>query len=151
MNSDRESLPTPLQKVQRKSDSGLAKVVGFLPALVDLGLVMACKEAYQEKTNKIVDHDGRVLIDLSSKSIGKNFHIPTFDPMEETTKEYGKSMWKVNPLRCKKLINQYWLKEKRGNVNKVPQELFRSDFHEDYHDFITLLSIFMGIPTTTYF
>lgn len=38
-----------------------------------------------------------------------------------------------------------------GSAAKVPQELFRSDFYDDYHDLVTLLSRFMGLPTTAYF
>lgn len=92
-----------------------------------------------------------MLVGLYARFIGKTFHIPTFDPMEETKKEYTENMWKVNPLKCKKLINQYWLKEKRGSANKVPQELFRSNFYEGYHDLVTFLSRVMGIPTAAYF
>lgn len=98
----------------------MAKAVDFLPTHVAPKLVMACREAYQETTKIIVDQDGNILVDLSSKSIGYNFHIPTFDEREETSKEYFESTWKVDPLKCKKLINQYWLKEKRGSTNKVP-------------------------------
>lgn len=60
-------------------------------------------------------------------------------------------MWDEDPLKCKKLINQYWLKEKRGSATKVPQELFRSDFYEDYHDLVTLLSRLIVLPTASYF
>lgn len=38
-----------------------------------------------------------------------------------------------------------------GSAVKVPQELFRSDFYEDYHDLVTLLSRVMGLPTAAYF
>lgn len=43
------------------------------------------------------------------------------------------------------------MKEKRGNTTKVPQELFRSVFFEEYHDLVTLLSKVMGLPTTAFF
>lgn len=109
-----------IENAKKIKKSGLAKVVGFPLALVAPELVMACREAYQEKTRRIVDRDGKVLVNLSARSIGKTFYIPTFDPMKETMKEYAESTWKADPLRCKKLINQYWLKEKRGNANKVP-------------------------------
>lgn len=54
-------------------------------------------------------------------------------------------------MGCKKLINQYWLKEKRGSAVKVPQELFHNDFYEDYHDLVTMFSRVMGLPTTAFF
>lgn len=71
--------------------------------------------------------------------------------MEETEKGYAKNMWKADPLGCKKLINQHWLKEKRSSADKVPQELFRSDFHEEYHDLATLLSRVTGLPIVSFF
>lgn len=75
------------KNAKRIRKSGLAKAVGFLPTLVAPKLVMAYREAYQEKTKRIIDLNGRLLANLSSKSIGKTFHIPTFDLMEEATKE----------------------------------------------------------------
>lgn len=112
---------------------------------------MECRECYQSGNQKIIDHKGRVLVEFSAWSISKNFHISTFDPMEETEKGYIENMWKPDPLACKKLINQHWLKEKRGSTAKVPQELSRSDFHEEYHDLVTLISRVMGLPGAAFF
>lgn len=93
--------------------SGLAKVASFPPTLVAPKLVMVYREWYHNN-RKIIDHEGRVLEYLSTKSIGKTFHIPKFDVMEETKKGYADNMWKDDPLGCKRLINQHWLKEKRA-------------------------------------
>lgn len=131
--------------------NGLSKVVGFPPALITLELVMACREAYQPETRTIMDRDGNILADLLAKSIGKAFHIPTFGEMEEATIKYSKETWDADPLGCKRIINQYWLKQKRGSAAKVPQELYRCNFFEDYHDWVTLLTRVMGLPTTIYF
>lgn len=100
--------------------SGLAKATSFPPTLIAPELVMAYREAYQEETRTIVDRDGNVLANMSPKSITRNFHIPTFREMEVLTKDDGMVMWDQDPLKCKRLINQYWLKQKRGSVAKVP-------------------------------
>lgn len=81
----------------------------------------------------------------------KTFHIPTFEEMVFPTIGECKATWDEDPMGCKKLINQYWLKEKRGSTAKVPQELFHKDFHENYHNLVTMLSRVMGLPTTAYF
>lgn len=48
--------------------------------------------------------------------------------------------------------NQPALVERQeGNPNKVPRELFRSDFFKEYHDLVTLLSRVMGLPTIAFF
>lgn len=142
----------PTMKNERHiRSSGLAKATSFPPALVSLKLVMACREAYQEETRTIVERDGNILASLSTKLIGRYFHIPIFREMEEASMEYGKKMWDEDPLKCKKVINQYWLKEKRGGTTKVPQELFRSHFYEDYHDLVLLLSKVMGLLISAYF
>lgn len=112
---------------------------------------MACRETYQLETQKIVDRDRNILSDMSPREITNTFHIPTFREMKVPTIVDCKAMWDEDPLQCKKLINQYWLKEKRGSTAKVPQELFCSDFYEDYHDLVTLLSRVMGLPIATYF
>lgn len=65
--------------------------------------------------------------------------------------EEGKETWDENPMGYKNLINQYWLKEKRGSAAKVPQELFHSDFYDDYHDLVTRLSRVMGLPSAMFF
>lgn len=140
-----------IENARKIRSSGLAKVFSFLPTLVAPELVMACKEVYQEDTKRIVDRDWNVLANLSTKLIGKTFHIPTFREMEEASKEYEKKMWDEDSLKCKKIINQYWLKEKRVSAAKVPQELFHSDFYKDYHDLVTLLSRVMGLPIVAYF
>lgn len=100
--------------------SGLAKATSFPPTLVAPKLIMAYREAYQEETKTIVDTDENIFPNLSAKSIGRDFHIPTFGEMEKVPTKYGKKMWDEDPLKCKKVINQYWLKEKRGNTAKVP-------------------------------
>lgn len=112
---------------------------------------MACKQEDQPKTRTIVDRDGNILVDMPGEAITNTFHIPTFRTMELPTIAECKAMWDKDPGGCKKLINQYWLKEKRGNATKVPQELFRSNFHEEYLDLVTMLSRVMGLPTKTYF
>lgn len=71
--------------------------------------------------------------------------------MEVPTLEECQAAWDDNPSGYKKLINLHWLKERRGSAAKVPQELFRSDFHEDYHNLVTMLSRVMGLPAATYF
>lgn len=71
--------------------------------------------------------------------------------MEIPTIEEFQAVWDGNPTGYRKLINQHWLKEKRGNTAKVPHELFRSDFHEDYHDLVTMLSRVMGLPMAAFF
>lgn len=88
---------------------------------------------------------------MSAKGITRTFHIPTFEEMEMPTIEEGKATWDENLMGCKKLINQYWLKEKRGSAVKVPQELFRNDFFEDYDDLVTMLSWVIGLPFGTFF
>lgn len=99
----------------------------------------------------IVGCVGEILADMSHKAIMKTFHIPKFREMEVPTIMDAQGVWDENPLKCKKLINQYWLKEKRGSATKVPQELFCSDFYEEYHDLVTMLSRVMGLPTIAYF
>lgn len=49
------------------------------------------------------------------------------------------------------MINQHWLKDKRGSTTKVPHKLFRSDFFKECHDLVTLLSRVMGLPTSAFF
>lgn len=112
---------------------------------------MVCQQAYQPETRTIIDRDGNILPDMSAEGITRTFRIPTFEEMEMPTMEEGKETWDENPMGCKKLINQYWLKEKRGSATKVPQELFCSDFHEDYHDLVTMLSWVMGLPSAVFF
>lgn len=68
-------------KKEKGKKIGMAKVVGFCPALVDPELGMACREEYQLETYTIVDRDGNILADMSAKSITKTFHIPTFGDM----------------------------------------------------------------------
>lgn len=68
------------RKIQK---NGLVKATSLPPALVALK-VMACREAYHHGNKKIINHEGRLLADLSMQSIGETFHIPTFDLMEET-------------------------------------------------------------------
>lgn len=114
-----------MTKNERKiRSSGIAKVVGFPPALVTPELVMAYRKAYHPKTQTIVDKDGNMLVDMSAKAITKTFHIPTFEEMELPTIKECKATWDDNPLKCKKFLNQHWLKQKRGSAAKVPQELF---------------------------
>lgn len=131
--------------------SGIIKAVGFPPSLIAPKLVMACQQAYQTETRTIVDRDGNILVDMSAEGITKTFHIPTFEEMETPTIEECKAAWDDNLMGCKRLINQHWLKEKRGSTAKVPQELFHNDFHKDYHDLVTMLSQVMGIPTAVFF
>lgn len=138
------------KNVKKIRGSGLSKVASFPPMLIASELVIVCRECYHSSW-KIIDHDGRVLADFSTRSIGQTFHIPTFNVMEETEKGYAENMWKVDSLAWKKLINQHWLKEKRRSATKVPQELFRSDFYEEYHNLVTLLSMIMGLPVATFF
>lgn len=129
----------------------MGKHVEFPLALIAPKLVMAYIEAYQEETRTIMDRDMNILVDLSTKSIGKAFHISTFGEMEKAIINDAKEKWDSDPVRCKRIINQYWFKEKRGSVAKVPQELYGNDFYEDYHNLVTLLSKVMGLPTIVYF
>lgn len=57
---------------------------------------------------------------MSTSVITQNFHIPTFKEMEVPTISVGKDMWDKDTLKYKRLINQYWLKEKRDSATKVP-------------------------------
>lgn len=129
----------------------IEKVVGFPPSLEALELIMASRHEYQSDTRTIVDRDGNILTDMSAEGITKTFHIPTFQEMETPTIEECQATWDGNPTGCKRSINQHWLKEKQGRAVKVPHELFRSDFHEDYHELVTMLSRVMGLLTTAFF
>lgn len=87
---------------------------------------MACREAYQPETITIVDKDGNVLADMSTREITKTFHIPSFGEMELPTIKECKAMWDENPLKYKKLIIQHWIKEKveqccKGSPRAIPQ------------------------------
>lgn len=88
---------------------------------------------------------------MLAEGITKTFHIPTFEEMEVPNMEEGKETWDENPMGCKKLINQYWLKEKKGSTAKTTWELFRNNFYEDYHDLVTMLSRVMGLPSAAFF
>lgn len=99
-------------------------VVGFPPALVTPELVMVCREAYQPETWTTVDKDENILVDMSTQEITRTFHTPPFGEMELSTIKECKATWEEDPIKCKKLINQFWLKEKRSSAAKVPQELF---------------------------
>jgi hypothetical protein len=37
------------------------------------------------------------------------------------------------------------------NTNNLPQTLYMSDFHEEYHDLVNLLSLIMGLQMATFF
>lgn len=108
-----------IEEALRIKESGLAKAVDFPPTLVALELVIACGECYHSQNRRIVTKDGRVLVNLSTQSIGRTFGILTFDEVEEAKKEFTLTICEQDPLWCKRTINQARLKDKRRSANKV--------------------------------
>lgn len=101
---ERVMLNPKIDRALKIKRSDLAKAVGFPPALIALELVMACRECYHSN-RKIIDHDGRVLADFSTKLIGRTFGIPVFNKMEEVEKEFSNQVWQLDPIGCKQTIN----------------------------------------------
>lgn len=65
---------------------------------------MACQECYHSN-RKVIDHDGRVLENLSAKYIGRTFGNLVFEKMEEFKKEFTQNVWKIDPIGCKQTKN----------------------------------------------
>lgn len=97
---------------------GIAKEIGFPPALISLELIFRCRECYHKPSRRIVTMDGRVLADLTPMSIRRTFGITLFIKMEEASKEYAHNVWKVDPTNCKRTINQIRLIMHHGSANK---------------------------------
>lgn len=137
----------PSKQSDDVTNEGIIEPVVFLLKIFELEVGMSCRQVYQPETRTIIDRDGNILAEGTTKT----FHIPTFEEMEMPTIEEFKMAWDDNSMGYNRLINHHWLKEKRGSAVKVPQELFRNDFHEDYHDLVTMLSWVMGLLTVVFF
>lgn len=125
--------------------NGVVQAAGFPPAKECAELIVDCAIHYNAQSREIIAPDGRVLANLSELAIQETFGIPNYNKTSYKVKEDTKRIYDSQSELCTTNINKSWLEKKRPQ-GKVPKNLLRPYFKEEYGDIILLLNRVMGSP-----
>lgn len=119
----------------------------------NMKFVLTLGKRHDPTTRSIKDVDGKkMLIKLDVDFFDRIFKFLPIDQYANIDIQSAVTYFDNNLDKCRKNINENWLKNPRHTIVRCPETLPCSDFIEEVNDLITLLRRVKGLPTSnTYY
>lgn len=136
----RESLVS--YKMEPIINSGIHLVVAFPMSTQNLEFVLSLAKRYDSTTRLVKDVEGKEnLINLDEDFFDTIFKCLPIDQYVNIDIKSVVTYYDNNSDKCRRNINDNWLKTSRPTISRWPKTLPCSDFIEEVNDLITLFSI----------
>lgn len=132
-------------------DSGIHLVATFPMSARDPEFVMAVAKHFDPESKSLKDESGKKLIRLDEEFFDSVFKCPSIERFSDITMQSVVAYFDKNSDKCRRIINDNWLKTPRPTIARWLETLPRCDFIEEINELITLLSRVKGLPTSNNF
>lgn len=132
-------------------NSGIHLVATFLMSAQDPEFVMTMAKHFDPESRSMKDESRKKLIKLDEEFFDSMFKCPSIERYSDITVQSAITYFDKNSNKCRRNINDNWLKTPRPTIARWPKTLPRCDLTEEVNDLIAILSRVKGLPTSNTF
>lgn len=133
-------------------NSGIHLVSTFPMSSQNPEFVMVVASHFDPISRSVKETSGKKIIKFDEDFFDTIFKCPNIDKYFDITMQLAQTYYDRNLEKCRKNMNDNWLKNPSYTVARWPKTFLKNDLIEEVNDLVTLLSRVKGLPTSnTYY